>query len=386
MTYFQYYATTSRNLDRVLQYGVYPLAQTIGFIAFRNAPIEKRHRMASDFARITSAGVYSLLTTAFFGFESKMIDQNGREAVSAELGIDSNQIKFSDYKNSDNAIISKAYRDILKLQKYRYGTDALFVLPTMLRLGSKAVNHSWPESDHITKHPENYEMADLLLNAHMGWNYSVYAGKAAYWAGETYLIGKTGHYEIVKLLENLQQTGKDFGSNDLLGVYQRTRTDRKLPPIERKEEYDALRPLLLHLADTYNKRETYPRDDDKPGKPKMGIPEIVYLIGLGKINIHAADGKTISAEAVAQSYKEIDKVMTIGLKGIREENRKLNAAQGRNPRSHRRGLVGILADGAFSLTNSVINDLRKNKPLRPEEYITSRDPGELTSSNFSVNR
>lgn len=387
MTYFQYYATTSRNLDRVLQYGVYPLAQWAGSVfagrywkGTDEASKHLRDRMASDFARVVSATVYSALTTGFLGAESEMIDHNAREAVSAEMGVDPKQLKFSDYKYSKNVIVSNAQRDMVKLQKYRYFTDGLFLLPTVLRGTVKVCGGKWPEADLISKDPyDSHTDFDRFLNWHNAWNYSVYAGKAMYWAGETYFIDKSGHYEIVKLMETLKSTGKDMSVNDLLGVYQRTRaTDLHLPMIEKKEEYDVLRPLLQKMTDAYNKHDN-----------KFAIPEIVYLFGLNKINIHAEDNKTVSQDAVAQSSKEIDTVLSLGLKGIREERKKLREAAGMSNGTgviHSKTLRDRLEDGAIGAARSFAAMFRSKKNFHPEEYISVRNPGEQSGILSDINR
>jgi hypothetical protein len=378
MTYFHYYATTSRNLDRVLQYGVYPVAQVIGFAIgtkLFGAQKEKVNRFSSDFARVASAGTYSVLTTTFLGAESEMIDHNSRLAVSAEMGIDPDRLTFSDYKYSKNAIVSKAHNDMLRLQKYRYGTDMLFVLPTLLRLGSKGVGYSWPESGKIDNDPFKYNWMDHLANGHVGWNMSVYAGKAIYWAGETYFIDKSGHYEIVKLIETLEATGKDMDANDLWSVYQRGRTDRGQEMVEHDNAaaYNAMRPLLQRMAAAYNKHDGH-----------FGMSEIVYLMGLGKINVFAADDKTVSNEAIERSNQEIDKVLTIGLKGIREEKKRMREMHGVSGDTaiHPKGFSDRFSDGAIGMAQSFVKAFRK-KPYRHEEYLSVRNPGELTNIGYS---
>jgi len=379
VTYFHYYATTSRNIDRVLQYGIYPLATIAGFALTRHLPIGRQETAARDFGRLISALSYGSLTTSFFGFESEMIDSNSRKAVAAEMGVDPDKISFSDYGKSENIIAKRAYDDILRLQKYRYGTDALFLLPTAVRMTSQKMGKEWPSHSEITKNPSKYGLGDIFLGRENTWEFGVFAGKALYWAGETYAVSKSGHYEVVKLIENLESTGKDMSTNDVLAVFQRSRTDNKKPMIETKEEYDVARPLLKKIADAYNQRDK-----------KMDISEIVYLIGLGKINIHAEDGKTVSPEAVAKSNAEIDRVMTIGLDGIREENKKLRIESGAGelPAAiSNKSFTDRLADTAYKTTQSLMGVFKSKDSLRKhEEYISVRDPGELTGFNYSINR
>lgn len=375
MTYFHYYATTSRNLDRAVQYGLYPLAHAVGLHIFKDNP--KALEYAANFARTVSAAGYSALTSAFFGLESEMIDANSREAVAAEMGIDPSKVQFSDYKYSKNSIVQKAYHDIIKLQKYRYGTDAMFFVPTMLRWGSEACGVTWPRMKDVREKPRDYSLAQKMVNGHNAWDFGVYAGKAVYWAGETYLMEKTGHYEVVKLRENLQSTGKDLRVDDLLAIYQRSRTDRKVPMIENDsaQEHAALRPLLQKMVDAYNKHDG-----------KLGVPEIMYLFGMNKVNIHTSDGVTVSESAVEQSMHEIDKVLSIGLAGIREDNRRMRTASGNIPVKHSKSISDHIADGAFGFAQRVLGATRGSRKRNPEEYITPRDPGELTAWNYSVNR
>ncbi|MGE0754933.1 MAG: hypothetical protein AB7L92_07200 [Alphaproteobacteria bacterium] len=385
MTYFHYYATTSRNLDRVMQYGVFPLTKAAWLVALSGiGDYSKRIRWASDLARVSSAVTYSGLTTAFLGAESEMIDSSAKQAVSAEMGVASEKLRFSDYNRTDNAIVKTAYHDMLRLQKFRYGSDALFMLPILLRKGAHWANIPWIEHsrevNQMIARGENIGFGSMMLSGNPAWDFSVLAGKAAYWAGETYFVDKSGHYEVVKLMENLRSTGKDASVNDLLGVFQRTRiNDLKLPAIERKEEYDALKPLLQRMVDAYNQHDN-----------KFELSEVVYLIGLNKIRIHGPDNRTISKEAIEQSNKEIDKVLAIGLDGIREENKKRNAEHGVNPLLHKRSFRELVSDGAVEAAQSFSGTLSRiimgDGPRRPEEYITPRNPGELAHWDRGINR
>lgn len=368
-----------------MQYGVFPLSKAAWLIALGGmGDTKKRIRWATDLARVTSAAAYASLTTAFLGAESELIDSSAKDAVSAEFGIDSNQLRFSDYGHTKNAIIKKAHSDIARLQKFRYGSDSLFVLPSVLRWGMQGYDKPWIEhSRTVNKRLESGEKIDfmtMMLSGNPAWDFSVLAGKSAYWAGETFLVDKSGHYEVIKLMENLRSTGKDVTVNDLLGVYQRTRiNDLGLQAIERQEEYDALRPLLERMVDAYNKHDN-----------KFDLAEVVYLIGLNKINIHGQDHKTLSKEAVQQSNKEIDKILEIGLAGIREENRKHNLEAGNSMVHRKRSFREMVGDGAVEVAQSFTNGISRivsgNKPRRPEEYITPRNPGELAHWDRGVNR
>ena len=194
----------------------------------------------------------------------------------------------------------------------------------------------------------------------------------------------------------IKPTDGDLTINHLMDVYQRSRHDRHLTMIERKEEHAAVKPLLTRIQDAYNKHDG-----------TMDVPELVYLIGMNKINIHGPDDKTVSAEAVAQSNKEIDKVIAIGLKGIREENRKLRAeklqAEGvleagtgansdfqkrvgsaiRKDQDKDKSFVDRFADVSIRTTQSALSKIGV-LPKRPESYISAADPTELIGGDSGI--
>ena len=68
---------------------------------------------------------------------------------------------------------------------------------------------------------------------------SPYAMKAGYWAYETFKVSKTSYYEVVKLLENIEGTGRNLSVDDLWSVYQRVRKDKGLEmvPVGAKDQY-----------------------------------------------------------------------------------------------------------------------------------------------------
>ena len=90
MSHPHYYASTSRNLDRVLQYGVFPFAYMLGLLWCRD------DARATQVARFSGAAASALLTSAFLGLESHTLDNVVREAVTAEMGIDADKFKPSD--------------------------------------------------------------------------------------------------------------------------------------------------------------------------------------------------------------------------------------------------------------------------------------------------
>ena len=375
MTAPHYYASTSGIVvDRFIKYGVYPFAYGAGLKIF------KHHERATTYAQAMCLAVAAGITTTFLGLESQMIDDSGRKAVAAAMGVDQDKLQFSDYKHSSNIIVKKAHDDLMRLQRYRYGTDLLFMLPLLMEtIYERASGHELPPTrevvknfDHRYKGPrENMTGWMGLLQGHQGWAMSAYAGKAAYWVYETFAVPKTAYYDVVKLRENLEATGKDITANDLKSIYQRTRTDRKLPMVSMtsQRENDALRGLFAHMANEYNKHDG-----------KFGIAEIVYLIGEGKINIHTPDQKTFSQTAVEQSHREIEKVLALGLSGIREENRQRHAQAGDIPVTEQRTFTERFSNRAVNTIQSIIDTARAH-PKRPEEYISERDPTNLLGLN-----
>lgn len=388
MTAPHYYASTSGIVvDRFIKYGVYPFAYGLGIKIFGN------HERGTKWAQAMCLAVASGITTTFLGLESQMIDDSGRKAVATAMGVDQDKLQFSDYGHSSNIIIKKAHDDLMRLQKYRYGTDLLFLLPTVVEtiyyrttgkefaptrniVASVDDRPSLKEErGGITKsrdyNPGFYSGLEKALQGHVGLAMSAYAGKAAYWVFETFNVPKTAYYDVVKLRESLEATGKDITANDLKSIYQRTRTDRKLPMVSlaSRKENDALRELFTHMANEYNKHDG-----------KFGIAEIVYLIGEGKINIHASDQKTFSQAAVEQSHREIEKVLTLGLDGIREQNRQRHAQAGDIPVTEQRTFTERFSNRAVNTIQSII-DTARSHPKRPEEYISERDPTNLLGLN-----
>ena len=366
MTHFHYYATTTGKTDRILQYGAYPVALLLSHYVF-GADSAK----ASKVAQVATALCGAAMTSTFFGLETDIIDQDSYKAVAAEMGVEPDKVKFSDYNHSGNIIVRRAYEDLMKLQKWRYATDALFVLPAAISVAHKTL---YPGAGVVkAPRPEGgIDMNDVIRDVGPGL-----AGKSAYWAYETFMVDKTSHYEVVKVRENLESTGKRVGADDLLGIYQRARDDSHLKRVELSDaaEYNAIMPLLDRMAQAYNKHDG-----------KFGLPEIVYLVGLGKINIYEPDNQTISKDAIERSNKAIDRVLDIGLSGITEENRKRNElglppekscfSDALPSKKHKGGFADAFADAAYNTSQTVLS---KMFPKRPEEYVTRRDPSEVTT-------
>ncbi|MDX1974475.1 MAG: hypothetical protein SFT92_02240 [Rickettsiales bacterium] len=394
MTAPHYYGSTSGILvDRFLKYGLFPFALGSGYLMFHD------HDKATRFAQTACLLGASAITTTFLGLESDMLDKTGREAVSAAMGVDPSQIEFSDFKYCDNIIVKKAYEDLMHLQKYRYGTDLLFVLPNLVEASygkmtgkelpaSKDVMKAFESRDPSNFNPGKYSPLEVMLQGHNGWAMGAYAGKALYWSYETYGVPKTAYYETVKMREKIESTGSDLRANDLKAIYQRARNDRGLPMVSlnSKEENDALRQLLDRMTEAYNQHDG-----------KFGLNEIVHLIGSGAINIHEKDGVTFSLDAVTESNKAIDKVLAIGLSGIREENRKVH--ERKQALGIERGSLlegGIvhdnveirkhktfadrLSDKAVGAIRSVLN--RTNMTAgKPEEFVSVRDPTDIVGNS-----
>jgi hypothetical protein len=400
MTAPHYYSSTSGILLGAFErYGVYLLtyAGALGFYGKKNPG--QAHAKAVQAARVVCSGFSAAVTTAFFGLESKMIDDTGREALSAAMGVDPDKIQFSDYAHSNNVILRSGSQQFLKLQKYRYGTDFLFMLPSLVEhvveknigrqlvstrdinsfVNEKRIGFDKLQNNRKVQHPET---VDFLVKG-SGWmDMSPYAAKAGYWAYETFMIGKTSYYEVVKLLENIEGTGKNMRADDLWGVYQRIRKDNKVDmiPVNAKEEYAAMWPLLTRLAEAYNKHDK-----------KFNMPAIVYLLGEGKINIYAPDNATISQEAIAQSNKEIDKVLAIGLEGVRAENRRRHPMVGTEVAlENSRNFTDRLVNRAVNTVESIL-EAGHMLPKRPIQPISPRDPAGLTelssvTPNNGINR
>lgn len=384
MTAPQYYASTSGIVvDRFLKYGLFAFAYGAGLATFRE------HDKATRFAQSICFAGAAALTTSFLGMESRAIDNCAREAVSAGMGVDPSKIEFSDYMHSSNVIAQKAADDLMRLQKWRYGTDMLFMLPVLVEASyGKLTGKQAPPSKALAAsldsrmdsyNPNKYSRMEALVQGHNGWAMSPYAGKAAYWVYETFGVDKTAYYDVVKLRENYEATGKDISANDLKSIYQRARNDRKLPMValENKQDNDVLRELLTRMADAYNQHDG-----------KFGVPEIIYLIGENKINIYAADQKTFSPEAVKESHRQIDKVLAIGLSGIREENKR-RRAQSRVPGvAHpetQRSVTDRITNRAVDTIQSILGKTRIGN-RRPEEYISERDPTNMIGFDSGLAR
>ena len=359
--------TGMRIIKDFSQYALYPITKVIALRATQN------ERSATAIASLTQTLFSTALTTNFFGKEAAMFDINAREAVAAELGIEAKDLKFSDYWDSQNAMVKREREDLLAAQIPRYATDISFLAPIAVNkyLGAhdidgkhniaKGISQETDKSNPLSWLASHVSLADTTTS--LG-----HAGKALNWANETFNWPKTMHYEIVKLVELNESTDgdgkqtlkKETGVSDLLQIYQRYLEDEKKPRLS-KDEVQALRPLLQSMADKWNKQT----------EPKFGTPELVYLIGMGKVNVRDEKG-AISQQAIEESAKAIEHVGTVGLKGITEENKIKNQAvdNAEKPKHswvERQGL-GVLNAGFDAYKQA------GGSWVNREEVISSRDP------------
>lgn len=389
MTRAHYYASTTNVIGKnIADYLIAPVIR-LGTALCTDSP-----NKAAGWASALTAGFYAYLTSDYFGREATMLDMNAREAVSAELGIPEDKLQFSDYWKSKNILVQKELQDLTKLNKWRYATDALFLLP----LAGLWAQHSIPGfrrwlgkhevkiKDAIDRHPHGLFKSGI--GASIGDLLGVvgFSGKALYWQYETFEVKKTGHYEVVKLRETKESTGKMVDADDLLAILQRTREDQGMSKLNAKER-SYIRPLLKQLADLSNETDSF------------GIGEIVYLIGMDKIRIHGPDGVTVSQEAIEQSKREIERVGKLGMNAIREENRQQREAliASGQLREEEPGFVARLQNDAlngalgfyqhlfgvadettgFQPENGKKPQLKENSRFRFEEHISPRDAAEF---------
>jgi hypothetical protein len=397
----------------VLQYGVYPFGYMVGLM------LHKDNAKATQYARFSGAAASALLTTAFLGLESHTLDNVVREAVTAEMGVSPEQFKPSDCKYSKNIIAQEGYNDFIELQPKRYLKDALFLLPTLVEniysMSGKgkyippanALHEYTPQRKEIVSNFDGRSSAfgkqkfnnwDILANGHVGWDMAIYTATSAYWGFETFGIQKNSYYPIAQdIVGKIKPTEGNINSNHLMDIYQRARNDQKLPMVKADDAqaHKSLQHLFKLMVDAYNRHDG-----------RFDIPEIVYLMGLNKINIYANDGKTVSQEAVQQSEQEIQRVLTVGLDGIREENRKLRLAGNLNaelpnesqhvkkysdrptfvdPQQRHRTFVDRFTDGAIRASQGMLSSVGL-LPRRPESYISSTDPTELIGSDGGFGR
>ncbi len=389
MTRAHYYASTTRNLKDFAQYAVYPLFKTAAFLHYHDKPngLQKANLVAG----LATTGFYGAVTTSFAGFESGMLDHNGRQAVAAEMGKKPEELNFSDYNDSNNIIIRREMNDYRFVQKARYLTDLLPMLPSAVDyMGEimpefkKAIEMGRESQSRGMKNP-----VAIAAGAFGALDGLVYAMKAIYWMYETYAIPKNSHYEIVKLEETVDNVKRKFEANHLIGVVNRAREDRARELVEagkikkedisdymlnEKVERNAIWPVLEHLATKMNESDTF------------NMPEMIYLVGNDKINVFVkdeagkeikdADGNRVSTpETIRQAIAEIDHMAEVGLKGITEENRQKNLASQPTPVPVPHTFIENVKRNALDLQYNTLSKIFGPQD-RAEEYISPRDFGE----------
>lgn len=371
-----YWASSARIANDLAKYGLYPLAKMLAIATFKDT-----HK-ANVVAGVTTAAFYSGLSWMFLGREMDGFDQIARKAVAAELGKRPEEMKFSDFYESENPVIKSRMALLATENRERYSVSALPMLPTMMEYAARGVGPQAmrPARDEVLsgetrwrdKPPApNSSWTEHMLYGYNLWDGIVFAGIAALWFNETYGIDKTFIYQGRKEMENNQGLGLKIGPNNIAGLYNRMRSDTKLPMVDSKEDREKIWPLYERLAKEVNESS------------KFDLPELTYLMGMGKLNVFAkdqngkeirgADGNLVLDEnAMNRALAEIDKVKAIGLAGIARENRELR------PKS-KAGFVERLERGWMDFQFNSYRGLF-GKTAKFQEYVSPRDPGEAPVS------
>lgn len=386
MTRALYYATYTRNLSNLAKYLLYPICLAGFGIKFKD--FNKASIAASTVCGVFFAG----LTTKFAAEEAATFDSNVMDAVSAEMGIDKKNLKFSDYYDTKNEIVKQEFEDWKKVQFWRYLTDGVMLLPLALSYAKGVLSYKdgiertegWqktiadlipgeqfltPWKQYDKGHPKAGQLEEQVVTKNvlrsLALNEGVYGAKSAYWWYETAYLSKTSHYEIVKLRETSEYLGKDVGIDDIYPIIQRAREDKGLRHYT-LEEKEVLRPLINEVIERFFKRR---KDKEFP------VSELVYLIGMDKLNIHDAEGR-VSQSEIDKSRIEIEKLATIGLSGIREENkhkREALKAVGKSPKKEI-SWVEKLQRGVLDIAHDALIRIHGSGPVEFKEELSSRGP------------
>lgn len=354
-----FFASIERILKDVAQYAFFPVAKTGFDLYFRkHAPTpEIRNHLSNTWASALCGIFYVGFTAHYATREATVLDFNARDAVSAEMGIRPEELKFSDFHDSQNAIVARELKDASKLRWLRMLTDLPFFIP----IAFEGVSELTKKENPLT--PNNGHSP--FLNAPT-IAYAAFGLKAMYWLLETFKVMKTAHYQIIKFYETKVAFNQDVSFNDIWTIYHEARLDRGYPEATTAEK-DAVRPLLNLIAEKFNKTHL-----DR----KMDISALVYLFGLDKVRIHGPDG-AISAEEIEKSRQLIERVAEEGLDGIRRENRQKFATQhitqGAGEKlSALERLRRSVTDKAYNTYSGLINKTPSNVERR--EPISGRDP------------
>ena len=372
-----YFASTARNSKDIAQYFVYPVAKILGLITF------KETNKANVAAGVVTSAFYGLLAETFLDREMDGFDRIAREAVAAELGKKPEELKFSDYLRSQNDVVKCRIKLLKEENVLRYSVAAAPMLPTAMELIARKTNPGGNmkrpeqaeldvgENRHRHERPKpNGTWKEQVLHGWNLWDGSVYGAIAVLWLYETYGVKKTFAYQGRKEMENNESLGLKIGANNIMGLYNRMRDDRKLPVVTSKVDREKLWPMFEMLADKVNEHE------------RFGLPELTYLMGLRKLDVFKTDssGKEVRDQAnhlvideakYQQAMAEIEKVATIGLEGIGRQQAHMAI---KNPRVEL-GLVDRMVGGWFNLH---FNGYKAIAGRRKHfiENISPRDPSE----------
>ncbi len=346
---------------------------------------------ASVVAGLTTTTFYSGLTALFLGREMDGFDQIARLAVAAELGKKPEELAFSDYLQSENRVV-KRRMDLFKQENaHRYPVSLMPMLPTAMENMTRSLAPQMkPEQSLLAKGETRWRdamrprpNASGLEHALHGWNLwdtVVYAGVATLWLLETFNTDKTFAYQGRKEMENNEALGLKIDPNNIAGLYNRMRSDTGLPMIDNKLDRDKIWPLFEALTKKVNEN------------PNFGLPEIAYLMGLGKLDVFAKDAQgkemhddkgrlVIDEKVYTHAMQEIERVEKIGLKGIAEEKRKAREA-GQGPVSEAEKSTSFIDKVGHKWLDAHLTGYRNimGENRKFAESISPRDPGEVPLS------
>lgn len=336
------------------------------------------HFKADAIANTVTAGAFAALTETFAGLEATSFDALCRKAACAELGKRDNEFTFADYYECKNDII-KAYTGLWSYtHKLRLATDMLPIVALGLQYGSKAI----PGLRNTKLTPVLEAIEDGFAKHEpksRGWGgldyHMVFAGKTGYWIYEVLGIPKGAFYDVYKVYENKEDVKRMVTADDIIGIYNRCRTDCGKPMLDEKYARKAIWPVFEKVAEKVN------------GSDNFNLDGIVYLIGMNKLNIFktGADGHEVrdhkgllmvDEQKLAKAYQEIEMVDKHGLEGIAEMKRqqRLEAeASGQAPKpTHVSRLRRDMLNTQFSFFERVLG-----KKGTSGELISSRDPAEM---------
>jgi len=373
-----YWASTARNAKDVAQYLIFPATKILGTTIF-----PKNAYASNLLAGVATSAFYTGLTELFMGREMSGFDHVAHMAVAAELGKDPNDLKFSDYMDSENCVIKKRMQLFNSESWQRYPVSLLPMMPIAMEHVARNVRPEMqPRAARLREGENRYRAGRVpysapaiehLLEGWKLWDTVVFAGVAMLWLKETFGTDKTFIYQTRKEMELHDELGLKIEPNNMMGLYNRMRNDCDLPMIY-KENRDAIWPLFELLAEKVN-------------NSSLGLPELTYLMGLGKLDVFAKDaaGKEIHDEsgkmvidkkAWENAMAEIAHVEKVGLKGIIEESKANPQKKPAKAHSFVENLGRVWYDTHFAGYTALFGSKRdKDRPF--SEQISPRDPGEV---------